>query len=164
MNHTSFSTLSWKELESLPADQQRLRKREWNRDFLQDIFPRVPQHTLEHILDILISKNVVYNLSESKFWNMRRFTSIVVAHVRHNYSDYDKLLREKNVERYAARQTSALQVWKTLREWCPWEESNQVLERCFKATLLRPEERGADFDPMDIDEESDFEDDPMDLD
>lgn len=102
-------------------------------------------------------------------------TSFVVAHVRHAYSDYDKLLREERLERYAARKRSGPTVWKVLREWCPWDRSNVVLERAFQVTLVPPEERDPSWDPMDIDEESDgegegpdggaaFDDDPMDLD
>lgn len=145
-------------------DDERSRKREWNRGALKEYFPRIPSAALERLLDICIDKDVTYNLSESKHWNMRRLTSIVVAHVRHNYSDYDSLLRNDHVERFDARKRSADQVWKTLRAWCPWDESNTMLERCFRATLLSPEERGADWDPMDIDEESDDEGDPMELD
>ena len=116
------------------------------------------------MLDICIDKGFTYNLSEAKRWNARRYTSIVVAHVRHAYSDYDKLLREDHVERYEARRQTSKQVWKVLREWCPWDDSNDVLEPCFQLTLLRREERDPGWDPMDIDSESELEDDPMDLD
>ena len=150
----------------LSTEESRQRKREWNRSPLTDLFPRIPPHALERILDICISKNFTYNLSLSKNWNARRYTAIVIAHIRHNYSDYDKLLREERVERYVARERTGGQVWKVLREWCPWDDSNEVLERCFRATLLRPEERGWDWDPMDVDEddEEEFVEDPMDLD
>ena len=151
---------------SLSDHESHTRKREWNRAPLQDLFPRIPTSSLETILDICIAKNFVYNLSESKHWNARRFTSIVIAHVRHNHTEYDKLLREDRLERYEARQQTSKQVWKVLREWCPWDDSNQVLERCFQATLLRREERDLEWDPMDIDSDSELEfvDDPMDLD
>lgn len=155
------------DLEELSPEDQRLRKREWNRGPLQDLFPRIPSQALERVLDVCIDKGFVYNLSEAKRWNARRYTSIIVAHVRHNYSDYDRLLREDGLERFEARKRSSQQVWKTLRAWCPWDDSNDVLERCFRATLLSPEERAPDWDPMDVDSESDFEvddDDPMDLD
>jgi len=147
-------------------------RRQWNRAPITDLFPRIPPHALEQILDICLEKNAIYNLSRSKFWNSRRFTSIVVAHVRHAYSDYDKLLRESEVERFDARKRTGQQVWKVLREWCPWNDSNEVLERCWQATLLSPEERDPSWDPMDVDEDSDEDgvagedpdDDPMDLD
>ena len=130
----------------------------------------------ERILDITLAKDFTYNLSESKRWSARRLTSIVVAHVRHACSDYDELLREEFVERYEARQKTGSQVWKVLREWCPWDESNDVLGRCFKATLVRPEEREAREweDLMDVDSDSELfsgraaaaadVDDPMELD
>jgi len=107
-----------------------LRRREWNRGPLQDLFPRIPATALETLLDICISrrKNFVYNLSESKRWNARRYTGIVVAHVRHAYTEYDSLVREEGVERYEARRRTAEKVRKVLREWCPWDESNEVLE------------------------------------
>ncbi|KAF2162209.1 hypothetical protein M409DRAFT_69149 [Zasmidium cellare ATCC 36951] len=165
-------------LSNLTPSETRLRRREWNRGPLTDLFPLIPSAPLERLLDICIDvKNYTYNLSESKFWNARRLTSIVVAHVRHNYSDYDRLLREERVERYEARRRSGDQVWRKLREWCPWEEANPVLERAWRATLVPPEERDPTWDPMDVDEESDgegeeeapvggdgVEDDPMDLD
>ena len=58
---------------------------------------------------------------------------------------------------------------KVLREWCPWDSSNDVLSVCFQASILRPEERDPAWDPMDIDSDSDDEpdeqcpDDAMDL-
>ncbi|KAM3415298.1 hypothetical protein BST61_g8827 [Cercospora zeina] len=144
-------------------EEQKLRKREWNRGPVNDLFPRIPDLALERVLDIIIDKGFTYNLSVSKFANSRRITSIVVAHVRHAYSDYDKLLHE-NMERYEARQRCGPRVWKVLREWSPWDKDNEVLERCFRATLLTPEERDPSWDPMDVDDESDVEGDPMDLD
>lgn len=157
------------DFDDLSPEEQRLRKREWNRGPLEDLFPRIPAQALETILDITINKNFTYNLSESKHWNARRYTSIVIAHVRHNYTNYDKLLREEHVERFAAREQTSKQVWKVLREWCPWDDSNDVLERCFQATLLRREDRDAEWsDPMDLDSdfgaEEDYVHDPMDLD
>jgi hypothetical protein len=152
-------------------DNDIARRREWNRGPLSDLFPLIPAAKLEEVLDICIRKDFTYNLSESKHWNARRYTSIVIAHVRHNFTEYDKLLRD-GVERHEARQQTGKQVWKVLREWCPWNDSNEVMERCFQATLLRPEERDPEWDPMDIDSESemmaedlgDIDDDPMDLD
>lgn len=146
--------------------EERQRRREWNRGPLTDLFPRIPTQALDRVLDLCISKPFTYNLSLSKLWNARRYTSIVVAHVRHGYTDYDNLLRDEKVERFEARRRTADRVWKVLRQWCPWDDSNEVLERCFQATLLSPEERNpADWDPMDIDDDmSDFADDPMDLD
>lgn len=140
------------------------RRREWNRAPLTDLFPRIPSASLERILDICISKEYVYNLSESKIWNARRLTSIVVAHVGHANTDYDMLLREDRVERYEARRRTSQQLWKVLREWCPWDESNEVLQKCFDVTLVPPEQREPGWDPMDLDDESDYVDDPMELD
>ncbi|KAK0254781.1 hypothetical protein LTS09_010252 [Friedmanniomyces endolithicus] len=155
--------------------EEHQRRREWNRPPLRDLFPRVPAAALERVLDLCIARPFTYNLSQSKIWNARHLTSVVVAHVRHAYSDYDKLLREQQVERFEARHRTAERVWKVLKEWCPWDESNEVLERCFRVTLLRPEERqpaDAEWDPMDIDDyeepecvnESDFVGDPMEID
>ena len=151
------------------GEQNRDRKREWNRGPLSDLFPRMPATTLERILDICIEKDFTYDLSESKYWNARRYSSIVIAHVRHNHTSYDELLRKEHVERHEARQQTGKQVWKVLREWCPWNDSNEVLERCFQATLARPEERDPEWDPMDIDSDEEppagnGEEDPMDLD
>ncbi|KAH9809505.1 protein of unknown function DUF2293 [Teratosphaeria destructans] len=144
--------------------EERSRKREWNRAPLKDLFPRIPSRSLERILDICICKPFVWNLSMSKHWNARRLTSVVVAHVRHSHTDYDELLRDERLERFEARRRTAGAVWKVLREWCPWDASNEVLEECFQATLLRPEEREPGWDPMELDDESDYVDDPMDLD
>ncbi|KAK4508321.1 hypothetical protein PRZ48_002059 [Zasmidium cellare] len=175
----STPTTNRPDLTNLTPAETRLRRREWNRGPLTDLFPLIPSTALDRILDICIDvKDYTYNLSESKNWNHRRLTSIVVAHVRHAYSDYDKLLREDKLERYEARRRSGDQVWRVLREWCPWDDSNPVLEQAWRATLVPPEERDPTWDPMDVDEESDgegevptgvggvveFEDDPMDLD
>nr|POE47402.1 hypothetical protein CFP56_00733 [Quercus suber] len=80
-------------LENLTPEAAHQRRREWNRGPLQDLFPRIPANSLEVVLDTCIAKNFTYNLSNSKLYNARRYTSLVVAHVRHNFSDYDKLLR-----------------------------------------------------------------------
>lgn len=157
---------TWEDLLGLSEEDARNRKREWNRGPLTDLFPRIPDSALERILDICERKGFVYHTSESKYWNARRLTSIVIAHVRHNHSDYDKLLRDEKLERFDARQRTSERVWKVLREWCPWDDSNEVLQRCFQATLVKPEERDEDWDAMDIDSESEpaYFDDPMDLD
>lgn len=149
-----------------PTNEQR---RSWNRGPFLDLFPRLPPATLETLLDLSLAKSAIYDLSESKHWNSIRLTSIAVAHCRHAFSDYDALLRE-GVERFEARKRSGQKVWKVLREWCPWDESNPVLERCWRATVLRPEEREPGWDPMDLDQsESEGEGEinggePMDLD
>jgi len=168
--------LSW---ENISPDEL-LRRRDWNRGPLSDFFPRIPSKSLETVLDICISKNFVYQLSQPRWWNARRYTSIVIAHLRHNYTEYDALLRGERcsggvvqgekVERFEARRRTGEKAWKVLREWCPWDDSNDQLERCFQATLMRPEERGAEWDPMDLDDEYELDDwtgpadDPMDLD
>ena len=184
MTSPDRSTNIWEDSLGLTAEQAYNRRREWNRGPLTDLFPRIPSASLETILDICISKGFTYNLSESRLWNARRYTAITVAHVRHQHSDYDGLLKN-GVERFEARQQTGGKVWKVLREWCPWDSSNEVLQTCFNATLLPIEQREAEWafvdDPMDIDTESDFggngavngmghanadgfADDPMDLD
>lgn len=143
-------TKTWESLLDLTNEQAFRRKREWNRGPIVDLFPRVPEEPLERILDICIAKDFTYNLSESKLYSARRLTHIVIDHVRHKHSDYDRLLREEDVERYEARRLTREAVWKVLRRWCPWDSSNEVLEKCFEVTLLRPEDR-AGWDPMDLD-------------
>jgi hypothetical protein len=165
------------DLSNLTPTEVYYRKREWNRGPLTDLFPRIPSTALERLLDNIIAKDFTYNLSDPKFNNSRRYTSMVVAHVRHFYSDYDKLWRDEGVERWEARKRTAEKVWKVLREWCPWDESNEVLERCWKATLVSPDERDGTWDPMDVDDEDEVfgkgdggvvtvvdDGDPMDLD
>lgn len=165
MTEPGRSAGKWESLLNLTAEQAHARRREWNRSPLTDLFPRIPGAELERLLDICIAKNFTYDLSESRIWNARRYTAITVAHVRHQHSDYDGLLKE-GVERFEARRQSGAKVWKVLREWCPWDSSNAVLERCFRATLLPLEQREADYafvdDPMDIDSESDFGGEPVD--
>ncbi|KAK3633340.1 hypothetical protein LTR56_007980 [Elasticomyces elasticus] len=167
--------MSGEPVSSLPPNELSIeeykRRREWNRDPIQDLFPRIPAKSLDRVLDLCIAKPFTYNLSQAKTWNARRLNSVVVAHVRHAHTDYDKLLRDEHVERFEARRRTGEQLWKVLREWCPWDESNDVLRRSYEVTLLRPEERNpgdAEWDPMDIDELSDCgeEDpgDPMELD
>lgn len=149
----------WESLLDLSAEEAYARRREWNRGPLEDLFPRIPNTSLERILDICISKNFTYDLSQARLWNVRRFTAITVAHVRHQHSEYDSLLKD-GMERFEARRQSGTKVWKVLREWCPWDSSNEVLKRCFQATLIPLEQRAAEYafvdDPMDIDSESDF--------
>ena len=151
---------------SATSDIPHQQRRAWNQGPLTDFFPRIPPTALENLLDICLAKNAIYDLSKSKHYNARRFTSIAVAHIRHKYTKYDALLRDNGLGRYEAREQTAGQVWKVLRQWCPWDESNDQLERCLKASVVRPEDRGRDFDPMDVDEESEDEreEDPMEVD
>lgn len=155
----SKGTGRWESLLGLSPDAAHARRREWNRGPLTDLFPRIPPHSLERILDLCIAKDFTFDLSRARLWNARRYTAIAVAHVRHEHSDYDDLLR-RGVERFEARRRSGPKVWKVLREWCPWDSSNEVLEKCFQATLIPLEQRAAEYafvdDPMDIDSESDF--------
>ena len=147
--------------------ETRQRRREWNRGPLTDLFPRIPAAALERLLDLYIDKGFTYNLSDAKLRNARRYISMTVAHVRHQYTDYDELLRgEPSLERYEVRKRTAESVWKVLREWSPWDcVETEIMERCLKATLVRPEERDERWDPMDVDEESEDErGDAMDLD
>lgn len=134
--------------QNLPLSSQLARKREWNRGPLTDLFPRLPDFILERLLDLIISKGFTYNLSHSKLSNAKRYTAIVIAHCRHAHSDYDQLLLRDRLERFEARRRTAERVWKVLREWSPWERDNEVLERCFRATLVPPEERDESWDPM----------------
>ena len=181
MSPPANQSLAAESLFGLSEPEARSRRREWNRDPIKDLFPRIPAISLERILDLCIDKNFTYNLSDARRQNARRYTSIVVAHVRHAHTAYDALLRGDGegegglqVERYDARKKTGPQVWKVLREWCPWDDSNDVLEKCFAVTLLRPEERDPSWDPMDIDIDSEDEvggpsyeaedEDPMDLD
>ena len=97
--------------------------------------------------------------------------AITIAHVRHQCTGYDALLRGEQVERFEARWRTTDEVWRVLRAWCPWDASNEVLG-CFQATLVPLKQRGAEFgdDPMDLESgsELDFQDsmdaEPMDAD
>jgi len=40
-----------------------------------------------------------------------------------------------------ARKRTEQQVWKVLREWCPWNDWKKVLKGCWLAMLLSPGER-----------------------
>lgn len=97
------SNKCWEALLKLTPEQALERKREWNRDPLADLFPRIPSLELDRVLELLIAKDFVYDLSQSRLWNARRYSSLTVACVRHWFSDYDKLLREGTPSRKARR-------------------------------------------------------------
>ncbi|TKA24943.1 hypothetical protein B0A50_06041 [Salinomyces thailandicus] len=150
-----------------PAEVQR--RREWNRGPLTTLFPRIPTSALETALQTCITKDFVYNLSAPESQNARRYTYIIIAQIRHQHTDYERLLREDRVERFEARRRTGEEVWRVLRAWCPWDRANGELERCWRVTMLRPEERGEGGEPMEVDSESEAEaeehgGDPMDLD
>jgi hypothetical protein len=102
-------------LENLDFDEIQ-RRREWNRGPLKDFLPKIPADALERVLDHCISKFATYDLSESKHWNARRFSAIVVAFVRHNYTEYDSILKQ-GVEQFEARKRTGPEAWKVLRKW-----------------------------------------------
>ncbi|KAL1586921.1 hypothetical protein WHR41_04175 [Cladosporium halotolerans] len=140
-----------------PTPSQR---RLWNRGPLLDLFPRLPPASLNHILDLALAKNCIYDLSAPKRANAIRLTCLAIAHARHAHSEYDALLRA-GVERFEARERTGEAVWRVLREWCPWDESNVWLEGCWAATVVRPEERGlgweGEWEMMDLDVEEGWE-------
>ncbi|KAL4801231.1 hypothetical protein BDV18DRAFT_149712 [Aspergillus unguis] len=116
------------------------------RDVLKDLFPNIPDNDLNQIIKTAFQKGQRKVGTAVELPLARRAQLAVVAHIRHIYTDYDRLL--KSTSFHEARATVEQPTLAKLVEWRGDDENGKtVLEDVFREVIVI----------SDDDDESDFE-------
>ncbi|KAJ5138074.1 hypothetical protein N7526_004307 [Penicillium atrosanguineum] len=105
------------------------------RDAIKDLFPNVPQSDLFQIIKTAFQKGQQKVGTAPGLPLARRAQLAVVAHIRHVYTDYDRLLKQKSFHeaRAAVEQTTLIKVI----QWRGDDENGQtVLEDVFREVIV----------------------------
>jgi hypothetical protein len=121
------------------------------RDTIRDLFPNIPDNDLNQIIKTAFQKGQGKVGTANELSLIRRAQLAVIAHIRHVYTDYDKLLRQTQYR--DARNIVEKPSLRKLVEWRGDDENGkQVLEDVFREVVV-----------ISDDDESDAEaDEPMD--
>jgi hypothetical protein len=127
-----------KRLKELPTAQERKDQITINteaRDTIRDLFPNIPDNDLNQIIKTAFQKGQGKVGTANELSLIRRGQLAVVAHIRHVYTDYDKLLRQTHY-----RDARNLVEKPTLRRLVQWrgddENGKQVLEDVFREVVV----------------------------
>lgn len=105
------------------------------RDTMRDLFPNIPDNDLNQIIKTAFQKGQGKVGTASELSLIRRAQLAVVAHIRHVYTDYDKLLRQTHY-----REARNLVEKPTLRKLVEWrgddEDGKKVLEDVFREVVV----------------------------
>ncbi|KAJ5684803.1 uncharacterized protein N7477_001148, partial [Penicillium maclennaniae] len=105
------------------------------RDAIKDLFPNIPQSDLFQIIKTAFQKGQQKVGTAPGLPLARRAQLAVVAHIRHLYTDYDRLLKQKSFHeaRAAVEQTTL----KKVIQWRGDDENGQtVLEDVFREVIV----------------------------
>ncbi|CAI7642867.1 unnamed protein product [Penicillium manginii] len=118
------------------------------RDAITDLFPNIPQNDLHQIIKTAFQKGQRKVGTASELPLARRAQLAVVAHIRHLYTDYDKLLKSGSF--HEARSTVEQPTLAKLVAWRGDDENGQkVLEDVFREVIVISD----DDDDSEIEEE-----------
>ena len=105
------------------------------RDTIRDLFPNIPDNDLNQIIKTAFQKGQGKVGTALELSLIRRAQLAVVAHIRHVYTVYDKLLRQTHY-----REARNLVEKPTLRKLVEWrgddENGKQVLEDVFREVVV----------------------------
>jgi hypothetical protein len=105
------------------------------RDTIKDLFPNIPDNDLNQIIKTAFQKGQGKVGTANELSLIRRAQLAVVAHIRHVYTDYDKLLRQTQY-----RDARNLVEKPSLRKLVEWrgddENGKQVLEDVFREVVV----------------------------
>lgn len=105
------------------------------RDTIRDLFPNIPDNDLNQIIKTAFQKGQGKVGTANELSLIRRAQLAVVAHIRHVYTDYDKLLRQTHY-----RDARNLVEKPSLRRLVEWrgddENGKQVLEDVFREVVV----------------------------
>lgn len=125
------------------------------RDTIKDLFPNIPDNDLNQIIKTAFQKGQGKVGTANELSLIRRAQLAVVAHVRHVYTDYDKLLRQTHY-----REARNIVEKPSLRKLVEWrgddENGKQVLEDVFREVVVISDDEDSDRD--DNDTMNDFRD------
>jgi hypothetical protein len=133
-------------LREQPAAQERKDQITINteaRDTIRDLFPNIPDNDLNQIIKTAFQKGQGKVGTANELSLIRRAQLAVVAHIRHVYTDYDKLLRQTHY-----RDARNLVEKPTLRRLVQWrgddENGKQVLEDVFREVVVISDDEESD--------------------
>ena len=113
------------------------------RDTIKDLFPNIPGNDLNQIIKTAFQKGQGKVGTANELSLIRRAQLAVVAHIRHVYTDYDKLLRQTHY-----RDARNLVEKPSLRKLVEWrgddENGKQVLEDVFREVVVISDDEDSD--------------------
>jgi hypothetical protein len=105
------------------------------RDTIRDLFPNIPDNDLNQIIKTAFQKGQGKVGTANELSLIRRAQLAVVAHIRHVYTNYDKLLRQTHYR--DARNHVEKPTLRKLVQWRGDDESGkQVLEDVFREVVV----------------------------
>lgn len=115
------------------------------RDVIRDLFPKIPDEDIALIIKTAFQKGERKVGTAVELPLARRAQLAVVAHIRHMYTDYDKLLKKTSFQE-ARRQVEDVTLEK-LVQWRGDDESGMpVLEDVFREVIVISDDEGDDED------------------
>lgn len=118
------------------------------RDTIRDLFPNIPDNDLNQIIKTAFQKGQGKVGTANELSLIRRAQLAVVAHIRHVYTDYDKLLRQTHY-----RDARNLVEKPSLRRLVEWrgddENGKQVLEDVFREVVVISDDEDSEDDDDD---------------
>ncbi|KKK24935.1 hypothetical protein AOCH_003073 [Aspergillus ochraceoroseus] len=113
------------------------------RDVLKDLFPNIPDNDLNQIIKTAFQKGQRKVGTAVELPLTRRAQLAVVAHIRHIYTDYDRLL--KSTSFHEARSTVEEPTLAKLVEWRGDDENGKkVLEDVFREVIVISDDEDSD--------------------
>lgn len=113
------------------------------RDAIRDLFPNIPDNDLHQIIKTAFQKGQRKVGTATELPLVRRAQLSVVAHVRHMYTKYDKLLRQ--VHYTEARSMVEAPTLRKLVEWRGDDENGKaVLEDVFREVIVISDDEESD--------------------
>ncbi|KAJ5369607.1 hypothetical protein N7509_014219, partial [Penicillium cosmopolitanum] len=131
-----FHTMSSRETRpTADANKDQLTINTEARDAITDLFPNIPSNDLHQIIKTAFQKGQRKVGTASELPLARRAQLAVVAHIRHLYTDYDKLLKSGSF--HEARSTVEQPTLAKLVAWRGDDENGQkVLEDVFREVIV----------------------------
>ena len=125
------------------------------RDTIKDLFPNIPDNDMNQIIKTAFQKGKGKVGTAAELTLIRRAQLAVVAHIRHIYTDYDKLIRQTQY-----RDARNIVEKPTLRKLVEWrgddEDGKAALEDIFREVIvISDDEESSDEDEF---VEQDFRD------
>ncbi|KAL4946196.1 hypothetical protein BDV06DRAFT_182938 [Aspergillus oleicola] len=115
------------------------------RDVLKDLFPNIPDNDLNQIIKTAFQKGQRKVGTAVELPLARRAQLAVVAHIRHIYTNYDRLL--KTTSFHEARATVEQPTLAKLVEWRGDDENGKtVLEDVFREVIVISDDEDSDFE------------------
>ncbi|THC98232.1 hypothetical protein EYZ11_002314 [Aspergillus tanneri] len=115
------------------------------RDVLKDLFPNIPDNDLNQIIKTAFQKGQRKVGTAVELPLARRAQLAVVAHIRHIYTDYDRLL--KTTSFHEARSTVEEPTLAKLVEWRGDDENGKtVLEDVFREVIVISDDDDSDVE------------------